>query len=133
MEWVIEDFLKYREPDAPERIWSPPKVVNSISFRLLIFPRGNASHGRREPHHVSAYLAIDPGDVFPPNTGGQWSMNRSAYQIVALNWRNWKEVSIVKNESFSFSSLDNDRGWTEFIPRDMVVRLMTSMNLINQR
>lgn len=103
---------------APDRLWSQPKTYQSVSFRVLVFPRGNKS---LRLGNVSVYLAVDPSAVFPSRFKSMWYMHHCGYLLMAVHWGNWKERSICKHENFSFSADDVDRGWVDFIPRDALV------------
>jgi hypothetical protein len=119
IEFVIPDFLKLRENgNACDRLFSAKKNYQCVSFRLLVFPRGNKAN---RLSNVSAYLAVEPYNAFPPHAKKIWHMHHCNYMIVALHFGNWKEQSIVKKEHFSFSSEDVDRGWLDFIPEEALV------------
>lgn len=116
IEFVIENFLSLREdPSSPDRVWSQPKTYQSVTFRVLVFPKGNKN---MRLGNVSAYVAVDPSDAFPQRFKNMWYMHHCDYLLLAVNWRNWKDGSICKNEHFSFSADDVDRGWLEFIPQE---------------
>lgn len=119
VEFVIEDFLSIRcDPMGPTRLYSQTKVYNSVAFRVLVFPKGNHADRVTALKDLSAYVAVDPSGSLPPQFEEKWCLQRCEYQLIVINWRNWRERSILKSEQYTFMSDDPDRGWRELVPAD---------------
>lgn len=119
LEWVIEDFMKYRDfPDSPDNMWSHSKLVGPVLFRLLAFPKGY-QNPEREPGDVRIYIWAEP---LAPSTPCTWTKD-SVLQITALNWRNWEESSIVTRERGSLSTITLQGLWILrlLIPKECLV------------
>lgn len=113
IEFILPDATKFAVSESTRGELCQPNDRMPFRFRLFVFPRGTAyANGEA----ISAFLEVEPAEVEGLGPlDNRWVFQNVTYAITVVNWHDYRK-SVTKDNTWTFTSDNRDRGWHEFVP-----------------